>query len=197
MEKKIRKKKQIEEGGMVDLGVFTQSPLAKKTKVATQKNQNKKKKNDERFYMFKKFAKDVFNDPLTLEDFQRWSPYFKATMTLAEYKRLQGQVDISMIEYVSLLSAKHRNVSHKEDMEGINESGLMAITDFIHCTEYMAKWQVDWLVKLGWTTDTTGYSINTVSFSSAELMTSGVEWLGMVIKLSCRMIEFASPLSPV
>lgn len=140
--------------------------------------------------MFKKFAKDAFNDPLTLTQYTLWTSSFLPTMTLDQYRSLV--VDISMLSYQSLLSKAHIKARAEQDVDGISTNGLLAITDFVYCAEYMSSWQNQWLLTLGWNTNTTGYDINTVSFSSAELMEAGIEWLRMQIKLSCRMLEFMS-----
>jgi hypothetical protein len=185
--KKATKRKNEEEEEL-DLGVFTpKSMMAKKQK----KKQKSCKQKDQYFYMFKKFAKDVFNEPLTEDEYVRWKPVFRPTKTIREYMSIP--VDMTMLTYESLLAKKRKH--DQGDVDSITPTGFIAVTDFVNCAAYMAKWQADWLETLGWTCNATGYDINTVSFSSAELMVSGIEWLKMQIKLSCRMLEFEASLS--
>jgi hypothetical protein len=141
--------------------------MAKKQK----KKQKSCKQKDQYFYMFKKFAKDVFNEPLTEDEYVRWKPVFRPTKTIREYMSIP--VDMTMLTYESLLAKKRKH--DQGDVDSITPTGFIAVT--------------------GWTCNATGYDINTVSFSSAELMVSGIEWLKMQIKLSCRMLEFEASLS--
>ena len=184
-----RKPGKVEEEEELDLGCFMP---AKKQKQVKEKKKKQQRKNDEHFFMFKKFAKDAFNDPLTSTEYQLWSSAFTPTMSLLQYKHELSQLDMTYITYQSLLVTSKRDT---EDTDTLTKNGMMAITDFACCSEYMVTWQDQWLTKLGWKVNPTGYNINTVSFSSAELMHSGIEWLGMLIKLSCRMLEFSSSLA--
>jgi hypothetical protein len=177
----------------LDLGSFT--PKFKKQDVKNKKNKKNQSENDDRFYSFKTFAKDVFNEPLTPSQYALWSPLFRPTMSLEQYRAQISQMDISMLSYKSLLTQPKTKRKKQEDAEddveeGVTHNGFLAIVDYGDCLEYMTTWQSEWLAKLGWTTNVTGYDINTVSFSSAELMESGIEWLKMLGKLSCRMLEF-------
>jgi len=170
------------------LGTFAPQKRQKQDKA---KKKSQQKKNDERFYMHKRFAIDSFNTSLTPNEYQLWASAFTPTMTLREYEQTYCSIDMSDITYQSLLSHSRRAAA-ANDVDGISERGFLAISDFVYCAEYMSQWQEQWMRKLGWAVNPTGYDISTVSHSSAELMDSGLEWLRMLCKLSCRMMECTS-----
>ena len=134
------------------------------------------------FYLNKKFAKDLFNDKLTDDHYQRLLPAFTATHTIEYYEAIPKQVFIDNITFQSTVVIK------KDSSD--EEACLLKVLQFYECVKYMKVWQNNWLEHLGWTCNTTGYDIINVSMSSAELMESAIEWLHMQSKLSAIMLHY-------
>jgi hypothetical protein len=136
------------------------------------------------FYLNKKFAKDCFNEKLTDTHYQRLLPAFTppSECTISFFESIPRTIFIDNITFVSNVTMQ-KNTSEEE-------FSLLKVLQFYECVKYIKNWQNDWLQKLGWTCNTTGYDIINVSMSSAELMESAIEWLHMQAKLSTLMLQY-------
>jgi hypothetical protein len=150
---------------------FTDPFKKRKRRQKSQLRQEKRK--EDLYFAGKKFAKDVFNEPLTTDKAKMLTPFICEIKSTEYLKKRLEEVGTGELNYKI------------KKTRGIN-----SIMDFIACSTRCKEWLEAELNKVGWKHNKTHYNPIAVSHSSSEVMNATVECFKMSCKQMLLYIDF-------